>query len=375
MLTAEQAVQQQAALAALGWGAPFDAAFAALEAQAAAKGRAGLLQAARVGSDLGAALELMFPAATMHGDLPLSLRVGQSRPAVGDWVAAEISGGRAMVVSLLPRRSVFQRRAVGKAEVAQAVAANVDTLLVALPLGDPLNARSLERYLTLAWESGAHPAVLLTKADLVDAFTREEALAEARALAPGATVLAVARGEHETLREVAALAGPGKTAALLGPSGAGKSTLVNALLGEERLATASVRPGDHKGRHTTTRRQLVLLPGGGLLLDTPGMRALGLWEAPAGMEQAFADITALGAGCRFSDCAHRAEPGCAVEAAVDDGALEGARLDAFRTLQDELAAQHARGDARSRAQKSAADRVLAKALRARVKDKREPGAE
>jgi ribosome biogenesis GTPase len=257
-------------------------------------------------------------------------------PVAGDWVAVALRAeeGAATIHGLLPRRGVFSRRAAGGGGE-QLVAANVDMALLVASLNRDLNLRRLERYLALAFESGAQPVVVLTKADVCEA--PEALAAEVARVALAAPVLTVSAVSGEGLAALAARLAPGRTAVLLGSSGAGKSTLVNALAGQTLMATAPIREDDARGRHTTTHRQLVQLPTGALLLDTPGMRELGLWEADAGLEAAFADVEALAAGCRFSDCAHESEPGCAVRAAAEAGLIDPARLAGLGKLRRELA--------------------------------------
>jgi ribosome biogenesis GTPase len=351
-------------LSQLGFGEPFASALAALGAPG--------LSAYRISSDLGAALELLGAEGQLLADLPARLRGAGRRPVVGDWVAARLlAGGRGLVEEVLQRRSSLARRAVGRAESAQVVAANVDLVLVVAALDAPLRERGLERYLALAWEGGAQPVLLLTKADLRPADEVAAAEETARALAPGAPVLSLSIREGAGVERVRALLHPGRTAVLLGPSGAGKSTLLNALAGEALQQTGAVREGDHKGRHTTTRRQLVQLPGGALLIDTPGMRELGLWAAEDGLETVFAEVAELAAGCRFTDCRHEREPGCAVLEAVEQGGLPQQRLDGYRQLRGELQHQAERTDARAREARKAGDRSATKALRAHVRSKRD----
>jgi ribosome biogenesis GTPase len=268
-------------------------------------------------------------------------------PAVGDWVALDATGA---IAAVLPRRTRFSRRAAhdpgSDAIREQVVAANVDVVFVTFPIGGGLDPLLLERYVTLALESGARPVLLLTKADLerdADAVARE--VADVGGEIP---VHAVSVRTGRGLDEIRAYLGPGVTGALVGPSGAGKSTLVNALTGEEALTTGEVRP-DGAGRHTTTRRQLVPLPDGGLVVDNPGMREVHLWVADDGFAEAFSDIGALAAQCRFSDCRHETEPGCAVQEALAQGRLAPERWDRYRELREELAELEERLARRERA--------------------------
>ena len=260
----------------------------------------------------------------------------EDTPAVGDWVAVRVAPGvDPLVERVLPRVSAFVRSDPGDATAAQVVAANVDTIFLMHALSRELNLRRMERELVLAWQSGADPVVVLSKADLCSDV--DSAVVAARSVAPGVPVHVLSSLTGLGLPDVAAYASRGRTVALLGASGVGKSTLANVLAGEDLQATQAVRPRDDQGRHTTVARELVLLPGGGVLIDTPGMRALAPWENGVGMNLAFADITALAAECRFADCSHDAEPGCAVLAAVADGRLPVRRLESYRALQSELA--------------------------------------
>jgi ribosome biogenesis GTPase len=269
-------------------------------------------------------------------------------PVVGDWVALTVpTEGRGTIHAVLPRRTAFVRRAAGDAGAAQVLAANIDTVFLVSSLNADLSLRRLERYLASAWESGADPVVVLTKADLPDAV--EARLVDVQSVASGVPVHAVSAVTGEGLDGLRSYLGPGRTGVLLGSSGVGKSTLVNALAGEELLATAPVREADARGRHTTTHRELVLLPGGGLVLDTPGMRELGLWDAEAGLDTAFADVDELFGGCRFADCAHEREPGCAIRAALADGTLRPERWESYVKLQREAAYAERKGDPRATA--------------------------
>jgi len=269
-------------------------------------------------------------------------------PAAGDWVAVSIRlpERAATIHHVLPRRTAFIRKAAGRGRVAQVVAANVDIAFLTLSLNDDLNIRRLERYLAAAHESGAKPEIVLTKADLSPEAEAIRADVAASAGVPVHLVSARAGIGLEALRGVIK---PGETAVLLGSSGVGKSTLVNALVGEERMATRAIREDDAKGRHTTTHREIVVLPGGGLLLDTPGMRELALWDADEGVSATFEDVEALEAACRFSDCKHTSEPGCAVRAAIEAGELEPARWQNYLKLKGEIAHETRKEDPAARA--------------------------
>jgi ribosome biogenesis GTPase len=300
---------------------------------------------------------------------------GGGHPVTGDWVAAELKGGAAIIAHILRRTTAFTRMAAGTAKDRQVVAANVDTALLAASLNADLNMRRLERYLATAYDSGAAPVILLTKADICD---DPGPLVEAvQAIAVGVPVLPVSAATGQGLDALAALLAPGKTAVLLGSSGVGKSTLVNALAGEDLMATGEIREGDAHGRHTTSHRQLILLPSGALILDTPGMRELALWEAEAGVAAAFADISTqieqLAEDCRFRDCAHGREPGCAVQAALADGTLDVDRWGSFQKLQRELAHAVRKEDPLASVAERKRWAAIHKAGRARMKAKREWG--
>lgn len=265
-------------------------------------------------------------------------------PAVGDWVVAHArpEESAATIHALIPRQSVISRLAAGTRAQEQILAANVDVLLICCGLDRDFNLRRIERYLTVARAGGVKPLVALTKADAcADVPAR---ISECRAVAGDAQVLAVSSVDDRGLPEIRARLTAGVTAALVGSSGVGKSSLVNVLLGEERLATGAVRLGDGRGRHTTTYRQMLTLADGGVLIDTPGMRELQVLADEEHLEASFGDIESLTARCRFADCAHESEPGCAVRAAIDSGALDPQRLASFRKLQRELRHMETRDD-------------------------------
>jgi ribosome biogenesis GTPase len=270
-------------------------------------------------------------------------------PAVGDWVAVEPAegAGSAIIHDILPRATRFARPARGDIAGAQVVAANVDVVLLVSGLDHDFNVRRLERYLALAWSSGAEPVIVLNKADVCDDIAGR--VADAALVAPGVPVRVVSALEGDGMDSLTPLLEPGKTVALLGSSGVGKSTIVNALLGYERQPTGAVRPDDQRGRHTTTSRELLVMPSGALLIDSPGMRSVGMWEIEEGLADAFRDVEHFAAECRFSDCTHNGEPGCAVQRAIADGALPAARLDSQRKLARESAALAARVDPVARA--------------------------
>ena len=271
-------------------------------------------------------------------------------PAVGDWVAVapRPEEGAATIRHVFARRTKFSRKVALAAAEEQVLAANVDAVFLLMSLNEDFNLRRLERYLATAWESGAQPVVVLTKTDLCPDW--ELRVLEVEAIAFGVPVHAISNLTGEGLELVRSHLAPGRTIALLGSSGVGKSTLVNTLAGEELLATQEIREDDGEGRHTTTHRQLVLLPGGGLVLDTPGMRELQLWESSDGLSETFGDVEELALRCRFSDCAHKSEPGCAVQAAIEDGTLPFARWASYKKLQRELAHLERRLDKRLQAE-------------------------
>lgn len=264
-------------------------------------------------------------------------------PAVGDWVAVRRLPGerKAMIEAVLPRRSSFSRDVAGLRTEEQVLAANVDKLFVVSGLDGDLNVRRIERFLTLGWESGATPVVVLTKTDKCDDVAG--ALAEVARSAPGVEIFPVCALDGSGLGALRAELAGDPTIAVLGSSGVGKSTLINGLLDAELMVTDSVR-WDGRGKHTTTHRQLIPLPDGGALIDTPGLRELRLWDADTGIDTSFNDIAGLAEGCHFTDCSHEHEPGCAVLAALEKGHLEEDRLASYRKLKRELAALERRKD-------------------------------
>src|SRR3954469_19716716 len=281
---------------------------------------------------------------------------GVEAPAVGDWIAVRGE----LAVGLLPRRTAFVRTAAGRGSAPQVVAANVDLVFVVDALVGDARLRRVERYLAVAWASGATPVVVLTKADLCPDVPA--ALGRVAEDAVGVDVLAVSALSGTGLAGLRSRIAPGCTAAMVGPSGVGKSSLANALAGREVATTAAIRE-DGRGRHTTTARELHVLPGGGLLIDTPGMRELAL-PGGDGLDTTYADVADWSTECRFRDCAHRTEPGCAVAAAIDRGELDPARFTAWRKLQAEAHRQELRADARARAQEDAGVRAFGRELRA-----------
>lgn len=254
-------------------------------------------------------------------------------PAVGDYVlVSRADPDTAIIHHVLPRKSLFLRKAAGTSQTEQVVAANIDTVFLCMSLNNDFNLRRLERYLAAAWESKADPVVLLTKADLCEDVVRKQAGAES--IAMGVTVLTASAADADGYQQLMPYITVGKTVAFVGSSGVGKSTLINRLLGEDRLATDGLR-NDDKGRHTTTHRELLVLPNGAMVIDTPGMRELGMWDAASGVEQTFADMEALAARCRFRNCSHTSEPGCAIRDALQRGELDSRRWRSYQKLKSE----------------------------------------
>lgn len=339
-------------LARLGW----DDHFAALFAEHAA---AGLVPARVVRVDRGLC-DVLTESGPLRAD---SSAVVSRDPAqtvcTGDWAALR-PDAEPELVALLPRRSAITRASVDRTSHMQALAANVDAVVVAISTAAPINAGQVERLLALAWESGATPVVALTKVDV--AADLDEALATVTALAPGVEVIPTSAATSDGLIElVETVTG---TTVLLGPSGAGKSTLANALLGREHMAVNEVRAVDGKGRHTTVHRELLPLPNGGVLTDTPGLRGIGLQDAADGVERVFAEIEAYAEDCRFRDCRHDSEPGCAVQDAIVDGRMDVGRLNRYRKLLRESERAAHRGDARQSGKRSKATKQISRDIRA-----------
>ena len=354
-----------------GWGPDLAAAFAPLAAEG--------LQPARVALELNHIYRLWTEQGQVLAEAAGRLRheaAGRHElPAVGDWVAFRPSASvgdsqaRGRIEAVLPRRSVFTRKVAGHETKQQVVAANIDTVFLVTSLDRDFNPRRVERYLLLAAHSGARPVVILNKSDLPDASI-ESAMEAVAAVAPGIATHAVSARTQAGLDALLPYLATGQTVALLGSSGVGKSSIINALAGEDVLKTRSVRASDSRGRHTSTHRQMVRLPGGALLIDTPGMRELQLWDVGETFNQTFEEIDALAAGCRFRDCRHAQEPGCAVKAAVAAGTLPADRYQSFIKLQSEREAFEARHDERAMIEEKRRSKIMGKALRARLKEKR-----
>jgi ribosome biogenesis GTPase len=281
-------------------------------------------------------------------------------PAVGDWVAVEPRDDGASLHAVLPRRTSVVRHAPGKETIAQVVAANVDIVFVVTSLNAELNLRRLERYLAFAWESGAEPVVVLSKADLADDL--EGSVARVESVAVGAAILTVSAVDGRGIDDLRAHIRPGSTVAFVGSSGVGKSTLLNTLAGDELAAVKEIRVDDARGRHMTTRRQLHRIRDGGLLLDTPGMRELALWDTETGLDRSFADVEALASECRFTDCRHAGEPGCRVRAAIEAGELDAARFEGWQKLEREARHLERRVDALARAEERRRWKAIGKSV-------------
>lgn len=291
---------------------------------------------ARVISDFGQMLKVVSPIGEIMVKRPKGHQIMEQQVAAGDWLAIRFieSSTEAVIDHILKRKTKFSRAAAGIEVKEQIVAANVDVIFLIQSLNKDFNMRRLERYLIAAWESGAIPVIVLTKADLCEDI--ENRVLEVETTAPGVNIFSISNLTGEGIEKLSQFISKGKTIALLGSSGVGKSTLVNRLAGQELLKTQSVREDDSKGRHTTTHRELVLLPEGGLILDTPGMRTLSLWEAEDGMEKLYGDIESLIKSCRFTDCKHQKEPGCAVRIALKSGKLDEHKWLSWNKLQKEM---------------------------------------
>ena len=353
---------------ALGWDAAWAEVFAPFAAEGRRPGRVIAVhkETAIVRSDDGP-----DRSAGVTGRFRFEALAPSDFPAVGDWVALEPDAPSsnpddpAVIAAVLPRRSAFvrsaadaSRRTAGNLADEQVIASNVDIAFLVAGLDGDFNLRRLERYLAVAWSSGVTPVVVLNKADV--ARDLEERLLAVEGVAPGVPVVVLSALTGDHVADVGPFLGAGRTAVVLGSSGVGKSTLVNALLGEARQATAAVRGDDSRGRHTTTHRELFALPGGALLIDTPGIRSLEVAGADEGVETAFDDIIDLAATCRFSDCRHQGEPGCAIRAALEAGTLSEDRLESQRKLERELAHAERKGDPRAAAEERRKWRLIHK---------------
>jgi len=352
-------------LETLGWNAHFASEFESIAASDH--------QPARVALEFQGLYRLLSEQGELLAEVSGRLRHRASGradfPAVGDWVAISplAAEKKATIHAILSRISKFSRKIAGEITEEQIVATNVDTIFLVQGLDKNYNLRRIERYLTLAFESGARPVIILSKTDLceqVDVRTRE-----VESLAMGVPVHAISSKDGSGLDELDRYLEKGRTVAFLGSSGVGKSTLINRLIGEERQKTRDVRETDDRGRHTTVHRELIVLPSGGLLIDTPGMRELQLWEADEGLLNSFGDVEEIAADCRFSDCQHESEPGCAVRDAVQQMRLDVGRLENYRKMRKELAYLDSRQNTRAQQERKARDKRANRAFN-RMKPKR-----
>jgi ribosome biogenesis GTPase len=343
-------------LAALGWDQQWADQFAPHAARGLVAARVALehQHIYRVSTHEGECL------ARVRGRMRHQAEAREAFPAIGDWVAVETRPGRdAVIEAVLPRRSKFSRKSAGDVTEEQVVAANIDVVFLVSGLDNDFNLRRIERYLVTAWDGGARPVILLNKADLVDDVSA--ALDAVMGIAAGAPVHAISSKTGVGIEVLDQYLREGVTGAFLGSSGVGKSSLINALLGEQRLRVADVREKDQRGRHTTTHRELLVLPRGGVIIDTPGMREMQLWE---GTLDAFPDIQSIGVDCHFRDCRHEAEPRCAVRVAVEEGRIAPARLESYHKLQRELEHQAERQDQYAQISQKRKVRTMMRASRA-----------
>ena len=275
-------------------------------------------------------------AAEITGKLRHEASLPQDFPAVGDWVVIKVreDSHRAMIHSILPRKSKFARKAAGSKTEEQIIATNIDTVFIVSGLDQDFNVRRIERYLVLAWDSGADPVIILNKADLCADI--DQRLDEVEEVGIGVPIIVISATNNQGLEELNQYLKPGRTVALLGSSGVGKSTITNQLVGKEIHQVQDVRQDDSNGRHTTSHRELIILPSGGLLIDTPGMRELQIWLVNDSLKDTFTDIETLAQNCRFRDCSHEGEPGCAVQEAIATGVLNRKRFLSYQKLQKEL---------------------------------------
>ncbi|MDP4086545.1 MAG: ribosome small subunit-dependent GTPase A [Bacillota bacterium] len=320
-------------LKTLGWNQFFEEEFLKYKEQGLEVGRIALehKQMYRVFSEQG---ELL---AEVSGKMRFQALEREDFPAVGDWVVIQSRAEeqKATIHAILPRKSKFSRKAAGLTTEEQIVATNIDTIFLVNALNSDFNLRRIERYILSAWESGANPVIILSKADLCENINQK--IEEVESVAFGVPILPISAEKKVGLNLLTPFLKEGKTIALLGSSGVGKSTLTNALIGHQKQEVKEIREGDDRGRHTTTHRELIVLEQGGILIDTPGMRELQLWDADEGLSQSFSDIESLAENCKFRDCSHKMEPGCAVQNAIFEGILDLNRYNSYVKLQKELA--------------------------------------
>jgi ribosome biogenesis GTPase len=352
-------------LKALGWNAFFEEAFEPHREKGRVAGRVVLehRRAFRIFTEFD---ELV---AEISGRVRYDALTRAELPAVGDWVAATAypNEKRATIHAILPRRSKFSRKAAGRNTEEQIVAANVDTVFLVVGLDGDYNLRRVERYLVGAWESGASPVIILNKLDLCDGV--DQRVLEVQSIAPGVPVHAISSRTTEGIEAVTRYIGAGLSVAFLGSSGVGKSTLINRLIGKDVQKVNEVREHDSRGKHTTSHRELIILPAGGLLIDTPGMRELELWDASGGLSETFEDVEAAAAACHFSNCRHQNEPGCAVREGLESGSLSASRYESYQKIQKELAFLETRQDVRATLERKQRDKKIHKEYR-RIKPKR-----
>lgn len=323
-----------AILRSLGWDAFFGSSF-----REYATGH----EPGRVSTVTKTGCKVHFKSGEAHVRIPGKLRKDGLLPAVGDWVAvSKDESGTYTVQAILSRKSKISRKDAGRVTGEQVIAANVDTAFIVSSLNRDLNLRRLERYLAVARQSHVEPVIVLNKADICKDI--EGSVKDVEAIAPGVPIFAISATEHTGLEKLSPFLGPGRTVVLLGSSGVGKSTIINALEGHARQKVGDIREDDSRGRHTTTARELIVLENGGVIIDNPGMRELQLWDAGEGIAGTFGDIEALAAQCKFSDCQHASEPGCAIKKALKEGSLSGARLESYHKLQRELLALQRKKD-------------------------------
>jgi ribosome biogenesis GTPase len=319
-------------LETFGWDGFFEALFRSEEGEG--------MCPARVASDLGESYRLLSEHGELRGELTGRLRhkaqAKQDLPGVGDWVIIKpiLEESKGVIQQVLPRKSCFIRKEAGFRSRAQIVCANVDTTFVVVSLNDDFNLRRIERYVTAIWDSGSRPVIVLSKSDLCEDADRRILAVES--VARGVSIHAISSLTGEGMDYLAAYLAPGSTVAMVGSSGAGKSTLINKMVGSEVRRVREIRSSDDHGRHATSTRDLILLSSGALVLDTPGMRELQLWDAEEGFRETFDDVESLAAGCRFSDCSHNSEPGCAIREALEQGLIDQARIESFEKIRREV---------------------------------------